>query len=415
MKFKDEKERKAFENVYSAFTNNGKIDDGGEMSFSDLVSSPDVARFIPQVVEFVVREALEPNLVIVPNLFEEVRLERGTRIQIGAIGALHASEVAEGAEYKENDLQMDGGDQIAINVKKHGLMIRVTEEMLTDNQFDVIGLWLRAAGRALARHKEVKIFDYIRAMGVTVFDNVSPASSLNGVCTGRALDGSGNGSVTMDDIFDAYAQVITQGFFPDTLLMHPLTWTMFVKDATLRAFVLQNGGGSFFATWTGNPAGRAPWDASSQGGLGVSGGQLLTPGGAASGAQASPVGDHPQTLNSAPQLPGYLNIPFRIIVSPFVTFDTAKKLTDIYMFDSSELGVHIVDEEITTEEWDDPKVDIRKIKLRERYGLGILNEGLAIATLKNVHVVPNEIVLPAQATKDVSGSIAAIGATDTVL
>ena len=85
------------------------------------------------------------------------------------------------------------------------------------------------------------------------------------------------------------------------------------------------------------------------------------------------------------------------------------------MFDSSELGVLIVDEEVTTEEFDDPRVDIRKIKLRERYGLGILNEGKAIATLKNVHVVPNEITLPAQARIDVSGGIATISPTDSVL
>ena len=72
-------------------------------------------------------------------------------------------------------------------------------------------------------------------------------------------------------------------------------------------------------------------------------------------------------------------------------------------------------EDIMTEEWNDPKVDIMKIKMRERYGIGILNEGKAIATLKNVHVVPNEIVLPATATIDVSGNIAAIPPTSNVL
>ena len=70
-----------------------------------------------------------------------------------AVGSLVAAEVPEGTEYSEQDIQMDGGDMISINIKKHGLMIRVTDEMITDNQFDVIGLWLRHAGRALARHK----------------------------------------------------------------------------------------------------------------------------------------------------------------------------------------------------------------------------------------------------------------------
>ena len=86
------------------------------------------------------------------------------------------------------------------------------------------------------------------------------------------------------------------------------------------------------------------------------------------------------------------------------------------MFDARELGVLIVDEDVTTEEFDDPRVDIRKIKLRERYGIGILNEGKAIAVMKNVHVVPNQVVLPAITTLDVANTtLAAIGPTDSVL
>ena len=109
-------------------------------------------------------------------------------------------------------------------------------------------------------------------------------------------------------------------------------------------------------------------------------------------------------------------VPMRIIVSPFVPFDPRKKLTDIYMFDSNELGVLIVDEDVTTEEFDDPKADIRKIKLRERYGIAILNEGQGIGVMRNVHVVPNQVVLPAQSTLDVtSSSLAPVSPTAAVL
>lgn len=398
--------------------NNGKLGDG-KISLKDALSVPNAPLLLPKVISNIVKEAQEP-LLVGTSLLQRINFSFGQTITFPAVGALVAADIAEGMEYPERSLQM-GGSTVTANIGKSGVAVKITDEMVRYSQFDVIGMHLRAAGRALARHKEVKIFNLIRAMGVPCFDNVAPTVSLKGVTTGRDLSGAGNGSITMDDVFDAYAQIITQGFFPNTLLMHPLTWTMFVKDATLRAFVLANGGGTFFATWTGNPAGRAPWDNSSQGGLGVSSGQTITPGSTPSGA-ANPHGeaisgllDHPQTINSAPTLPGYLNIPFRIIVSPFVPYDPRRKLTDIYMFDSSELGVLIVDEDVTTEEFDDPRVDIRKIKLRERYGLGILNEGKAIATLKNVHVVPNEVVLPAQAQLDVSGSVAAIPPTSNVL
>ena len=393
--------------------NNGRLPDGSKMKLEDALSATNAPVLMPKVVSNIVKEAAEP-LLVGTSLLQRINYTYGQTITFPAVGALVASDIAEGQEYPERSLQM-GGSTVTASIGKSGVAVKVTDEMVRYSQFDVIGMHLRAAGRALARHKEVKIFNLIRRMGVCVFDNVTPTASLKGVTTGRNLAGSGNGSVTMDDIFDAYAQVVTQGFMPNTLLMHPLTWTMFVKDPTLRAFVLANGGGTFFATWTGNPAGQAPWANSSQGGLGVSPGQNIIPGSATSGSTATTLGGYPQTLNSQPVLPGYLNIPFRIIVSPLVQYDPRKKLTDIYMFDSSELGVLIVDEEVTTEEFDDPRVDIRKIKLRERYGLGILSEGQGIATLKNVHCVPNEVVLPALSTLDVSGTLAPISPTASVL
>jgi hypothetical protein len=57
-----------------------------------------------------------------------------------------------------------------------------------------------------------------------------------------------------DDIFDMYAAVLLNGFTPDTMLVHPMAWLMWVKDPVLREFAIQAGGGSFFANFTGNPA-----------------------------------------------------------------------------------------------------------------------------------------------------------------
>ncbi len=401
----DIKDAKQFEYLWR---NQGKLTDGTRIKVEDALSVPNAPMLMPKVISNIVKEAQEP-LLVGTSLLQRINYSAGQQITFPAVGALTAADIPEGGEYPERNLQM-GGSTVTANIGKSGIAVKVTDEMVRYSQFDVIGMHLRAAGRALARHKEVKIFNLIRALGVTVFDNVKPTSSYFGVTTGRDITGSGNGSVTMDDVFDTYAQIITQGFFPDTLLMHPLSWTMWVKDATLRAFVLANGGGTFFANWTGNPAGRAPWDNSGQGGFGVSGGQTILPGQtstgdpAAHGQQGSPLANFPQTINSAPELPGYMNVPFRIIVSPFVPYDPRKKLTDIYMFDSRELGALIVDEEVTTEEFDDPRVDIRKIKLRERYALAVLNEGKAIGVMRNVHVVPNEVVLPAQAQLDVASS-----------
>ena len=418
LEFKDAQE---FRGVWE---NNGRRPGSKEkIHINDALSVTNAPILFPKVISNIVKEAAEP-LLVGTSLLTRINYSYGQTITFPAVGALYAADIAEGQEYPERSLQW-GGATVTATIGKVGLAVAIHEEVIRYSQFDVIGLHLRAAGKALARHKEVKIFNFIRAMGTSVFDNLNPSLSVAGVCTGRDIQGNPNGSCTMDDVFDTFAHIVTQGFMPDTLLMHPLCWAMFVKDAQLRSFALMSGGGTFFASWTGNPAGRAPWDTSGQGGLGVSSGQNIIPGqtsgGASGGTASSPSGlgatsssGYPQNINPAPNLPSYLGIPFRIIVSPWVPFDAARKLTDVYMFDSSELGALIVDEEIQTEEWNDPRTDIKKIKLRERYAVALFHEGQGIGKLSNVHVVPNEIALPVQASIDVSGALGKI-APDAVL
>jgi hypothetical protein len=60
--------------------------------------------------------------------------------------------------------------------------------------------------------------------------------------------------------------------------------------------------------------------------------------------------------------------------------------TDIVLCDSNELGLLVVDEELTTDEWNDPARDIRKIKMRERYGLAVMNDGRGIGLMKGIKV-----------------------------
>ena len=115
--------------------------------------------------------------------------------------------------------------------------------------------------------------------------------------------------MTMDDVFDMWAQVCAQGFIPDTLLVHPMAWIMWVKDPVLREFALQNGGGGFFAQFGGNPAAqKTNWY--NFNGLGLGNGQKTV---ATQGTQSQPAttADLPQGLETKPQLPNYLGLPFR--------------------------------------------------------------------------------------------------------
>ncbi len=397
--FKDSKpaDEKSYKLYKDSFKSGQDLINKEKLVFKDAMSVPAASVWLPRVISEVAREAAEPNLILT-NLLDRVSYVSGIQIIFGSIGALTASDIAEGQPYPEQQLQL-GGASVTANVGKSGVAFKLTEEMRKRSQFDIINLHIRAAGKALARHKEKKVSTYLSSLGITVFDNSKPTSSLNGVTTGRDVDGNPNGSITWDDMFDLFGIVINNGFMPNLLIMHPLTWVMFMKDPVLRSFALAAGGGTWWGSWTGNPAGKAPWDVPA---TGPTTGQNVTPPNL-QGLTPSTMQDFPQMgqLNSAPQMPSYF-LPFaiRIVVTPFIYYEPSSKITDIIVADSSEMGALVVEEELFIDQWEDKSVEIEKVKLREKYGIHIYNEGLAIAVAKNVKVEPNAIVLPARAHFD---------------
>jgi len=129
------------------------------------------------------------------------------------------------------------------------------------------------------------------------------------------------------------------------------------------------------------------------------------PGANAASAAVTAVEGYNQNLTSAPTLPERWPFPVKLVVSPLVRFDPRRKLADMIVCDSSVIGAIVQDEDPSTEEFDDPARDMRKIKVRERYALVVLEEGQGIAVMRDIHVVPNEVVLPAQVSLDVSGNM----------
>jgi len=322
--FKKQEDRALFSNVYDAFTNRGLMTDAeGDSEFfelKDLITTQDLTRFIPQTVETIVREAIEPNLFIVDKLFQEINIPRGSRIQIGAIGAMEAGRVGQGGEYPERFVDLDGGDMVALTTDKHGLKISLTEEVLQENLFDVVGIWLRAAGRALARHKERAAAKLINEMGYDVFNNINPETSYIGTTTGRDISGTPNGSMTVNDMFEMYTYLMHRGFTPDTVMMHPLAWKTFMCDTEMREVVLNGATVSSYK----NPNGSAAegWATGHQG-LGLR--TKATGQGETSGDKTKGPWAWTQTLNplgaSLNIAPSYLPTPLEVLVTQYVTFD----------------------------------------------------------------------------------------------
>jgi hypothetical protein len=405
---KDKKDPESYKKAYQLYRDGfrkGEVNVTGEpFSWKDAISVPHAAVWLPQVVTELAREAAEPLLVLT-SLLEVVPWEPGLRIVWGSMGAITAGDIAEMQEYPEVSPQVGGATAVA-TVGKSGVKFKVTEEMKSSVRINIFGMMTKACGRALARHKEQKVYNYLSSMGVLIFDNENPSASTLGVTHGRDEVGNANGTTTADDVFDMFGQVIANGFFPNLLIMHPMTWVMWMKDPLLRTFALMAGGGAWWGSYTGQPAGRAPWGSTK---TGESTGQSINP--------STPLHEQPQAglLTSAPVWPNYISpFPFMTIVSPFVYYNPQTKLTDILVADRNELGALVVQETIFTDEWTDKSIDVDFVKFRERYSIQIYNEGLAIAVAKNIRVAANAIVSPPIVTFDGS-SLPAIPAFTAVV
>ena len=408
-------ESKAFGDSFvlyrDTYMNNGWNEPTQEkVSFDDLLATSNAGEWMPKVVETILREPIEP-MIMIPSLLDRIQYS-GARITLPAIGSMIAFDVAEAQAYPEQTLNIAPGT-ITANVGKSGLQFKITEEMRRYSQFDVINMHIRQARSALARHKEVKGFEYIKGLGVTLFDNLSPTTSVYGTCTGRSIDGSGNGSCRMEDLVKAFSQIMLQGFMPNTLLMHPLTWSMWLTDPLLQTIVKNTGSGAWFRPHSA-PLSSNDWQSANQNKLGLSGGRTQTPGGNAASETATGVLGHDQNLSTAPSIPDYFPYPLTVLVSPFVPFNVENQTADMFLFDSQNLGALIVDEEVTVDTWEDMSHDIINIKLRERYGFGVYNDGLGVGVLRNIPVKANEIAFPAVPTISASTSFSELDVTSAI-
>jgi hypothetical protein len=380
-----------------------------QMTYKDIMATPNAAYWMPKVVEEILREPVEPMLVI-PSLLDRINFSAAARITFPTIGSLVAYDLAEGMSYPEQQLQVAPGT-ITINIGKTGLAFKITEEMQRYSQFDIINMHIRAARKALNRHKEQKGMAYISALGVTCFDNIKPEESLYGVCTGRSMTGVGNGSARMEDLMKVYAQIMMQGFIPDTLMIHPLAWSMWMTDPMLQTIVKNTGGGSWFQPHN-MPKASNYWTASGQNKQGMTSslGQH-TPASNVAGETPSSVSEIDQNLESAPVIPSYFPHPIRVVVSPFAPFNTANNTCDIMLFDSSNLGALVVDHDVKIDEWKDMATDVTKVKLKEAYAFALYEEGLAVGVMRSVPIVPNEIALPVHPTISTAGTLDEIDPT----
>lgn len=361
---------------------------------NDLLATPETAAMIPQVIVEIVGEAAEPMLVLT-SLLQRVDYKAGTILKFGTFGAVTAADVAEGQEYPEVKLTKGPGTRIA-TVGKAGVKIRLTDEEVDRNQWDVIGMHLRAAGRAMARHKEGKVAELLTEEGITLYSNSNPTESVYGPTTGRGADLLANGSFTMKDLFNCVGHMMMNGFMPDTLVVNPMTAMMWVSDPTMQALLFTAArGGAIWGSWTGRMYSETPEGWRLANGMADPTRQYKVPG------MPTELMDI-NRQQSSPVIPSYFPFPLSFVVSPFIPYDHPTKLTDIIIMNRSEAGVIVVEADITQEEWREPARDMRAIKIMEKYGFGMLNRGQGVGVIRDVKLEDNMVPMIALPVTDVS-------------
>lgn len=345
----------------------------GRVTVQETLHSTDTVKLIPKVIEGQLREAAEP-VYLATRFMKTVQVNEGasTVYVIPVVGELYAHEVAEGGRYNESTVDMNTIETATyeIRVKKIGLKVALTEEAVTDGAWDIMSINISKMGRAMARYKEEWCFNSFSQHGHVVFDNALRDQMPEAGTSGRAADGSYNDTMSTEDFIDLVLAMMGNEHTPTDIIMHPLTWVIFARNAMI-------GNGLTYGAFGANQ--MHPWGAT-QG----------TPGFAGLPAEQGPQ----KYILTPDQVQGRLPMPLRINFSPFVRFDKVNKKFDMYALDAENVGIIAQKDALTTDNWTDPEKDVRLIKCKERYGVGIIDNGKGIAVARNLAVAPTYPVPP---------------------
>ena len=337
----------------------------GRANMRETLTTTDTMKLVPRVIEGQLREAAEPEY-LATKFMQLIHVEGGSGAVyvIPVVGELYAHEVSEGGRYNEETVDVTSMENstLEIRTKKIGLKVSITEEAIADSSWDILGINISKMGRAMARYKEETCFNMFSSHGWTVLDNAKRNQFPDAGTTGLGVDGLPNDTLSVEDFLDVVMGLLGNGFQATDVIMHPLTWVIFARNSMI-------GNGLSYGAFGGNNV--HPWGA-------VQG----TPGFAGLAAN----GDGQKIIMRPEQVQNRLPVPITINFSPFIKFDKIAKRFDMYCLDRNNVGVMIQKEAMSLDNWTDPERDIRLLKVKERFGVGMLNNGRAVTVCKNIAV-----------------------------
>jgi hypothetical protein len=331
------------------------------VSITEALRSSDASILFPKAISDVLLRPREPMMIGQQYLARTVQVDNVRSIEIPMLGALRAFDLGEGQEYPEQSLAF-AQQFTEIRVNRVGLAFSISEDVIKDSMWDILGLTIEAAGYAMMRHKEEKIFNTAMENGHVVFDN--NVNDPNFWTHGMGSGGNYNYTVTFDDLIDALGALVAHEYVPTDIIMHPLGWVVWAKDPVLRAQFL-----------TGGQIGQSVW-------------------------------------STLPQFDQNINMPWNInyVVTPFQPITLRSKLTGhsgsgtawpnpnslpdanishVTIIDRNQAVLVLQREPMEMDDFEDWRRDAVWMKFRERYGVAVLNQGRAISMIKNIRLDTN--------------------------
>lgn len=341
----------------------GRREELPRISITEALRSADASILFPKAISDVLLRPREPMMIGQQYLAKTVQVDNVRSLEFPVIGAIRAFDLGETQEYPEQ-LAAFAQYFTEVKVQKVGLRLDIAEEVIQDSLWDVLGLYIEAAGFAMARHKEEKIFNTAMDYGHVVYDNAAASSTM--WTHGMGADGKYNYTVHFDDLIDALGALVAHEYVPTDIIMHPLGWVVWAKDPVLRAQFL-----------TGGQIGQSVW-------------------------------------STLPQFDQSVNMPWNInyVVTPFQPITLSSKitghsggganspypdpanlpethLTHITIIDRNQAIIVLQREPMEMENFEEWRRDTRVVKVRERYGVAALNQGRAISMIKNIRLDTN--------------------------
>lgn len=370
----------------------GKAPAGKGLSCKEALTSRDFPALLNKVINEKILMPVEPEYIGQSLLSTTVNVGKTTGLyNIPAFGWLNAAEVGEAQEYPEGTAEFNR-NATSIMIKKYGIRVGVTAEMLDADELGLFGMHVMAAKAAMNRKKEEIIFQQFGQNTASAFDNeigfgkhgsggsdpynIAGTADLSSIFStedpeewnntaadhtgadtsyrtnGRDRNGYYNGTLHLFDIVETMATLVADGYDPTVMLVHPIAWAVFAQNPMFNGFQYYN----------------------------VSSNQ------------------DPKTSAAAqmtgPTDLGSIRIPWALTmhVSPFVKVnystlvDSVPILTDVYIGSRRNGLILLQGKPLQQDAYSDLAREIYNVRLREYYGVGISDMGRSWKAIKNIRV-----------------------------